>query len=391
MVLLIIGAILNFYTNDVVIKRADSTFIPYLGMEVLDEDTVIVKDSSKAEILYSDSSKLFVDENSTLSTTSGKKRSVFLSLGRIWAKVKGLVKGESFEVSNPVSVSGVRGTEFTVSYKDDEAEVKVLSGKVNIRELATGSAVLLERERMAQVKRGMAIEVRKFKIEEIKRWYRWKEDNLKILLKKIGIAIQRGDILKATLLIDQGYALARRLGLTDEYRSKIDQLKEEYETIRKKQGTLRGKIQNIRYTIRKTAPLFVRIDAQLINLKGMVDQLSKQRKELGEFIREHKKEEAIQLLSSINFLIDQIERRIKNIPRAELNRTVSEIEKDYQFIKQIEREKWVGEETRDEIETTVKRTKDLRDRVRRLKVMLDKTIFDYDRLREDISRLKRNI
>ncbi|MCK4225844.1 FecR domain-containing protein, partial [candidate division WOR-3 bacterium] len=163
MVLLIIGAILNFYTNDVVIKRADSTFIPYLGMEVLDEDTVIVKDSSKAEILYSDSSKLFVDENSTLTTTSGKKRSVFLSLGRIWAKVKGLVKGESFEVSNPVSVSGVRGTEFTVSYKDDEAEVKVLSGKVNIRELATGSAVLLEREGMAQVKRGMAIEVRKFK------------------------------------------------------------------------------------------------------------------------------------------------------------------------------------------------------------------------------------
>ena len=63
MLLIILGTVLNFYTNDVVIKRADSTIIPTIGMVIQDNDTIIANDSSQAEILYSDSSTLYIDEN----------------------------------------------------------------------------------------------------------------------------------------------------------------------------------------------------------------------------------------------------------------------------------------------------------------------------------------
>ena len=86
--ILLLGTVLNVYTNNVVVKRADTTITPTIGMKLMDTDTVIVKDSSKAEILYADSTVLYLDENTTISTSGTKKRSVFLSFGRIWAKVK---------------------------------------------------------------------------------------------------------------------------------------------------------------------------------------------------------------------------------------------------------------------------------------------------------------
>ncbi len=392
MLLLIIGTILNFYTNEVEIKRADSTLIPHLGIEILDGDTIIVKDSSKAEILYSDSTTIFIDENSKVAITTGvKKRSIFLSLGRIWAKVKGLLKGESFEINNPVSVSGVRGTEFTVSYKDDESQVSVLEGMVNVRELVTGREVLLERERMARIKRGMAIEIRKFKLEEMERWNRWREANLMFLIKKIEKALERGNILHASLLIDQGYALARRLGLMNEYRSKIEHLKEEYGRIKNKHGMIRDKIQDIQYSIRKINPLLQRIEPPLEDLRATVKHLLSERKELGEYIRENRKEEAKYILSSIKFLLNQIDSQINNIPKGALNQAVFEIERDYILVKEMELEKGLDEETRYKVVTIARDMKESRDRVRKIKAMFDKIITDYNRVKYDISQLKRKL
>ncbi len=391
MILLIIGTILNFYTNDVVIKRADSTLIPYLGIEIMDEDTIIVKDSSKAEILYPDSSTLFIDENSIVTTTCGKKRSIFLSLGRIWAKVRGLLKGESFEINNPVSVSGVRGTEFTVSYKEGESEVDVLEGSVNVRELVTGKEVLLERERLAKIKRGMEIEIKKFRLEDIKHWNRWKEAHLKFLIKKIERALEQGNILQASLLIDQGYALARRLRLTDEYRSKIEKLKEKYEIIREKQGTIRGKIQDLQYSLRKINPLLQRIEPSLADLRGLVDHLLSERKELEGYIRENKRLEATQMLSSVNFLMDQIEFRINKIPQGALYQVAIKADRDYNLIKGMKLEKGLDVETRNKIKTIAKEVEELRERVQKLKIMLNKIITDYNRVKHGIPELKHKL
>ena len=67
--ILLLGAVLNVYTNDVVVKRADTTITPTIGMELKDIDTVIVKDSSKAEILYADSTVMYLDENTKINTS----------------------------------------------------------------------------------------------------------------------------------------------------------------------------------------------------------------------------------------------------------------------------------------------------------------------------------
>lgn len=392
LLLLFIGIVLNFYTNDVVIKRADSTLIPYLGMEIMDNDTIAVKDSSKAEILYSDSSTLFIDQNSTITiATSSKKRSVFLSLGRIWAKVKGLLKGESFEINNPISVSGIRGTEFIVSYKDDESEVKVLEGKVNIRELVTGKEVILERERMARIKRGMAIEIMKFKLEDIERWNRWKESHLMLLIKKIEKALERGNILQASLLIDQGYVLARRLRLMEEYRSKIEKLKSEYELIRQKQGMFRSKIQDLQYSLRKINPIIQKTEPLLVDLKGLVDHLLLKDRELKEYLKENKKQEAIQMLPSINFLMNQIESEINKIPKSVLSNAVIEIERDYNIVIEMESQIPLESDIRDKIINTSRNVKEVLDKVRKLKHLFDKTITDYNNLKNDISQLKHKL
>lgn len=392
LLLLFIGTVLNFYTNEVVIKRADSTLIPYLGMEIMDNDTIAVKDSSKAEILYSDSSTLFIDQNSTITiATSSKKRSVFLSLGRIWAKVKGLLKGESFEINNPISVSGIRGTEFIVSYKDDESEVKVLEGKVNIRELVTGKEAILERERMARIKRGMVIEIMKFKLEDIERWNRWKESHLMFLIKKIEKALERGNILQASLLIDQGYVLARRLRLMEEYRSKIEKLKSEYELIRQKQGMFRSKIQDLQYSLRKINPIIQKTEPLLVDLKGLVDHLLLKDRELKEYLKENKKQEAFQMLPSINFLMNQIESKINKIPKGVLSNAVIEIERNYNLINEMESQIPLESDIRDKIINTSRNVKEVLDKVRKLKHLFDKTITDYNNLKNDISQLKHKL
>lgn len=392
LLLLFIGTVLNFYTNDVVIKRADSTLIPYLGMEIMDNDTIAVKDSSKAEILYSDSSTLFIDQNSTITiATSSKKRSVFLSLGRIWAKVKGLLKGESFEINNPISVSGIRGTEFIVSYKDDESEVKVLEGKVNVRELLTGHEALLERERMARIKRGMAIQLMKFKLEDIERWNRWKESHLKFLIKRIEKALERGNILQASLLIDQGYALARRLRLMDEYSSKIEKLKSEYELIREKHGMFRSKIQDIQHSLRKINPLIQNMEPLLVDLRGMVDHLLPLHKELKEYLRENRKQEAMQMFASMNFLMNQIELNINKIPKGVLSQVVIEIERDYNIVIEMESQIPLESDIRDKIINTSRNVKEVLDKVKKLKHLFDKTITDYNNLKNDISQLKHKL
>ena len=392
MLLLFISTILNFYTNEVIVKRADSTFTPFISMELIDQDTIFVKDSSQAEILYPDSSTLFIDQNSTISiSTSSKKRSVFLSLGRIWARVRGLLKGESFEINNPVSVSGIRGTEFIVTFKEDESEIKVLEGTVNVRELSTGYEVLLERERMARIKRGMAIQLMKFRLEDLERWNRWRESQLTFIIKKIEKALERENILHASILINQGYMLARRLRLMEEYRIKIDKLKEEYENIRKKKGLFRSKLQDIQYNLNKIYPFVHKMEPHIADLRGMLDQVIDMHKEAEEYIKENRKEEALHLLPTINLLMNQIESMINKIPEDLLLKTLNDIERDFNLIREIELYIPLDSDIRDEIINTTINLNELRDRIKNQKNMLDKILNDYNRLKYSLLEIKRKL
>jgi hypothetical protein len=223
-VILFLGTVLNLYTNDVVIKRADTTIAPTIGMELKDIDTVIVKDSSKAEILYPDSTVLYLDENTSINTSGEKKRTVFLSFGRIWAKVKKLVKGESLEVTTPISISGITGTVFEQTFRASKLECKVVEGKLNFKEKKTGKETLLEDGKMALIEEGREAKIQKFRKDQLSDWYKWKTKDIDFLLRKLEGAVGSGDASKAASLTTQIQALAGKLGVLDDYQKKLDKI-----------------------------------------------------------------------------------------------------------------------------------------------------------------------
>jgi len=240
--IILLGTVLNVYTNDVVVKRADTTITPTIGMELKDIDTVIVGDSSKAEILYSDSTMLYLDANTSIATTSSeKKRSVFLSFGRIWAKVKKLVKGESLEISTPVSISGITGTECEQSFIAGKVECKMLGGSLNFKEKGTGKETKLGEGQMASMEKGKSAKFGKFKKDQMKHWYKWNRGDADFVLSKIKQVFDdgahgdglisddgaHGDGLtnrKVALLVSQVKAVAGKLGLVSEYEGKLNEL-----------------------------------------------------------------------------------------------------------------------------------------------------------------------
>ncbi len=391
MLLLILGTILDFYTNDVVIKRADSTIIPTIGMEIQDNDTIIANDSSQAEILYSDSSTLYIDENSRIITSGTQKRSVSISIGRVWAKIRKLVKGESFEVKSPLSVSGVMGTEFEASYINDESLVKVVEGKVTTKDEQTGREVILEKEKMARIRKNMEMEVRAFKLQELKKWHEWKKEHLDFLLRKIEQALSQGRAMQASRLMAQGYILARRLNLTDEYKYKIDKLKKEYENTREKQSIIKNKIKEINLYYNTAMLNLNRKEPKLMELTAKIKRLSIQTIELEGYLKKQNVLIAKQQLIVINRQIEKIESLIKNIKPQTIYEWQQKLDNDYQFLQNAQKMPGLDAQTASKVKITSKRIEELRDRVRRAKIILVKDMSAFKKIKLQIVKSKVDI
>jgi len=391
MLLLILGTILDFYTNDVVIKRADSTIIPTIGIEIQDNDTIIANDSSQAEILYSDSSTLYIDENSRIATSGTQKRSVSISIGRVWAKIRKLVKGESFEVKSPLSVSGVMGTEFEASYINDESLVKVVEGKVTIKDKQTGREVILEKEKMARIRRNMEMEVRAFKLQELKKWHEWKKDHLDFLLRKIEQALSQGRAMQASRLMAQGHILARRLNLTDEYKYKIDKLKKEHENTREKQSIIKNKIKEINLYCNTAMLNLNRKEPKLMELTAKIKRLSIHNIELEGYLKKQNVLIAKQQLIVINRQIEEIESLMKNIKPQTIYEWQQKLDNDYQFLQNAQKMPGLDAGIRSKVKITSKRIEELRDRVRRAKIILVKDMSTFKKIKLQIVKLKIDI
>jgi hypothetical protein len=229
--IILLGTVLNVYTNDVVVKRADTTITPTIGMELMDNDTVIAGDSSKAEILYSDSTMLYLDANTRIATTSGEnKRSIFLSFGRIWAKVKKLMKGESLEVATPVSISGISGTEFEQSFIAEKVECKMMGGSLNFKDRKSGKEKELKEGEMASLAKGSAAKFAKFKKDQVKQWYKWSRKDADLVLNKMKQVYDDGEHgdgaagKELALLALQVKAVAGKIGAVKEYEGKLKEL-----------------------------------------------------------------------------------------------------------------------------------------------------------------------
>jgi hypothetical protein len=388
MLLIIFGTILNFYTNDVVIKRADSTIVPTIGMVIQDNDTIIANDSSQAEVLYSDSSTLYIGENSRIVTSGVEKRSVFISIGRVWAKIKRLVRGESFEVKSPLSVSGVLGTEFEASYINDESEIKVVEGKVTAKDRQTGREIILEKEKMAKIRRNTEMEVREFKLQELKRWHQWKKGHLEFLLRKIEEALSQGRVMQASRLIAQGHVLARRLKLTDEYKHKIDKLKKEYENLKEKQGVIEKRIKEINGSYNTIMPNLNRKEPHLMELTAKIKRLSMQATELENYVERQNVFIAKQQLTVVNRQMDEIESLIKNIKPQTIYEWNHKIDNDCQFLQTAQKMPGLAADTKSKVIMTYKRVEELRDRIRKAKIVLVKDMNAYKKIKLELIKLK---
>jgi hypothetical protein len=388
MLLLILGATLNFYTNDVTIKRADSTIIPTIGMEIMDNDTIISNDSSQAEIIYSDSSTLYIDENSKIATSGIEKRSVFISIGRIWAKVKKLVKGESFEVKSPLSVSGVMGTEFEVSYMNDESLVKIIEGKVNTKDNQTGKAVMLEKERMVKIRRNMQMEVKIFKLQELKKWHEWKQDHLDFLIRKIEHALRKGRTMQAARLITQGEILAKRLKLTDEYKHKIDILKEKYEIREEKQGLIDKKILEINNSYNNIMQGLNIKEPKVRELSARTKRLSLLVTELEGYATKTVPLISRQQLKIIERQIKETEDLIKSIKPQLVYEWHRKLDNDYKFLQNAKNMINLDANTIKKVQITSTRVEILKDRAYRVKTNLTKDMHTYRKIKLKLLKLK---
>lgn len=386
MLFLIFCTIINFYTNEVEIKRSDSTIIPFQGITVLDKDTILVKDSSKAELLYDDSSKLFIDENSRI--VIKEEKGAFISAGRVWAKIREILTGKKYSIESPVSVCGVRGTEFTVSFlKEGESTVKVISGEVNVRERETGSEVILSREKMALIRRGMKLKIKKFKLKELKRWNEWKERHLDFLLKKASREINRGNLMKAKYLLEQGRILIRRLKLSQEEKMELERLEEKLEKMKEERGSLRYEIENIQHSTRKTRSMIANNEPIAREIKDRVEFLERLKKQIEFLIKNDKKLQAKAIMPEAISLINRIDRMVSSIPLWEIKRRTVELNNFYRKINTLKQQ--IGEpdmKTRiDKTERLVKKTKKDADIMNK---EIKRTISNFVRLKKEIDKMK---
>jgi len=280
------------------------------------------------------------------------------------------------------------GTEFEVSYLDDESVVRVVEGKVNTEDRQTGREVILQKEKAVRVRRNMEMEVREFKLKELRKWYEWKKDHLEFLLRKIEEALKQGRIMQASRLMAQGKVLAQRLNMTEEYQTRVEQLKREYQRSEEKQGLIEKKLDKVNLSYRQIFSALNRVEPRLTELSLKVNRLSLHLLELEGYVRKDNTFVAKQQLTIVNRQIDEIENLIKEIKPQTIYEWQKKIEDDYQFLETAQKMPGIDARTRGEIQLTSKNLRDLKERVRRCKNSLVKDMNTFRKLKLEIVKLK---
>lgn len=77
--------------------------------------------------------RVYRDTKLALGAFDGKRYSVRVAVGRVWAIVNRLTPGRTAEFETDNAVAGVRGTELIIEAQDDDTDVRVLSGSVSVK------------------------------------------------------------------------------------------------------------------------------------------------------------------------------------------------------------------------------------------------------------------
>lgn len=96
-------------------------------------DTIMTGEKSTAVIQFAENCVVRVDETSTLKVTSitDNNREIFVQQGQVLAK---LIRtgNNNATIKTPTAVAGVRGTQFSVNYREGKTLVAVTEGKVAV-------------------------------------------------------------------------------------------------------------------------------------------------------------------------------------------------------------------------------------------------------------------
>ncbi len=147
--LLYLNLIIIFFLNFIFGMTGKVTYIEgsvYINYSPADLNQVVKKDDlittheGRVEIELSDGNVIRIGENSRiyiseLHKKKRKKITVKVFLGKLWAKVKKIVKEkDEFTVKFRKGTAGVRGTVYRVNqYSDDSAEIYVYEGSIKVK------------------------------------------------------------------------------------------------------------------------------------------------------------------------------------------------------------------------------------------------------------------
>ncbi len=129
------------------VMRQGKSYAAKIGFKIFEKDYIETGADGKIKIKFKDdniinlvpNSKLTIEELQFDPAKESKKTLLNLIYGKVRSSVKQSYNGENYyEVKTKTAVAGVRGTDFVVSYNDDdkvEAKVETISGKVELSDL----------------------------------------------------------------------------------------------------------------------------------------------------------------------------------------------------------------------------------------------------------------
>jgi len=128
--------------NVLVLNKGETRFLKAtFNMPVQNGDKIETKKESRCEITYEDGSIVRIDEQSiytvekAIITNDQKEVESKLSIGKLWANLKKLVRGkDSWRLKSPAAVVAVRGTIYRMNAgADSSSQVLVYDGQVDVR------------------------------------------------------------------------------------------------------------------------------------------------------------------------------------------------------------------------------------------------------------------
>ncbi|MBN1533409.1 MAG: FecR domain-containing protein [Spirochaetes bacterium] len=141
-------AIATFVVGNVKLVRTGEADRQLKHRDILKKtDTIVTSAKSFCAFQLGEEAVMKLSENSTMRLQdileSGKNR-VYLEQGRVFAAVRKMGKGTSYEVQTKTTVAAVRGTQFSVNYQKGASVVAVNEGAVKVQRMSEEAAVAEE-------------------------------------------------------------------------------------------------------------------------------------------------------------------------------------------------------------------------------------------------------